>query len=93
MGKLNFPGGMRAWIPTQRTMCGRALMEVVVAVGPSLQCSTAKVGGEEFRPHAQVIGPFQFMPRGVLEGSGNAVLRTLVGTLLPVFVRRCRHVR
>lgn len=36
----------------------------------------------------EVIPPFDLLPRSVLEGTCNAVLRTLIGTLLPVFLGR-----
>ena len=36
----------------------------------------------------EVLGPFQIIPRSVLEAGGDAVMRTLVGQLLPIFLRR-----
>ena len=37
---------------------------------------------------SEVIGPFDLLPRGVLEGTGSAVISSLVNGLLPVFMRR-----
>ena len=37
---------------------------------------------------SEVIPPFNMMPREVLQGSCNVVMRGLVGSLLPLFVRR-----
>ena len=39
--------------------------------------------------YSEVLGPFQISPRSVLEAGGNAVMHTLAGQLLPVFLRRC----
>ena len=38
---------------------------------------------------SEVIGPFNLMPRPVLQGGGSAVMGVLVRTLLPLFLRRC----
>lgn len=39
--------------------------------------------------YAEVIGPFRFMPRVVLQTGGNAVMSALVNALLPMFMKRC----
>lgn len=37
---------------------------------------------------SEVVPPFNIMPRGALQASCNLVMRTLVGTLLPLFVHK-----
>jgi hypothetical protein len=37
---------------------------------------------------SEVIPPFNLMPRDMLQGSCNVVMRGLVGSLLPMFVKR-----
>ena len=37
---------------------------------------------------SEVVAPFHLMPRGVLEGSGSAVMAGLVRSLLPPFLQR-----
>jgi hypothetical protein len=38
--------------------------------------------------YTEVIGPFRYMPRQVLETGGNAVMQSLNNVLLPLFMRR-----
>lgn len=38
--------------------------------------------------YTEVIGPFRFMPRQLLETGGNAVMNTLNNALLPLFMQR-----
>jgi hypothetical protein len=37
---------------------------------------------------SEVLSPFNLMPRGVMEGTVSAVMRGLVGSLLPLFMRQ-----
>lgn len=37
---------------------------------------------------SEVLGPFNIIPRGVLEAGGDAVMGALAGQLLPIFLRR-----
>ncbi len=37
---------------------------------------------------SEVISPFDLLPRGMLQGTGSAVISSLVNGLLPVFMRR-----
>lgn len=37
---------------------------------------------------SEVVGPFQAIPRGILQGTGNAVMGALMNALLPVFLRK-----
>jgi len=56
--------------------------------------SVARVGTGTLRGrcnldvYAEVIGPFRFMPRVVLQTGGNAVMSALVNALLPMFMKR-----
>lgn len=51
--------------------------------------SAGKVHGSlDLDVWSEVIGPFRFLPRGVLESTGNTVLTTLVSSLLPPFLKR-----
>ena len=45
-------------------------------------------GESELQVYSEVIGPFNLMPRAVLQGGGSAVMSALVRTLLPLFMRR-----
>ena len=45
-------------------------------------------GNLELEVLTEVIPPFQLLPRSVLEGTCNTVLRGLMKTLLPRFMRR-----
>ena len=45
-------------------------------------------GNLELEILTEVIRPFHLMPRSVLEGTCNAVLKGVISTLLPMFVRR-----
>ena len=45
-------------------------------------------GEAELQVWSEVIGPFNLIPRGVLEGTGSAVMGALLRSLLPLFMRK-----
>ncbi len=51
-------------------------------------CAGTVHGSLDLDVWSEVIGPFRFLPRSVLEGTGNAVLGTLMSSLLPPFLKR-----
>lgn len=51
-------------------------------------CAGKVHGSLDLDVWSEVIGPFRFLPRSVLEGTGNAVLGTLISSLLPPFLNR-----
>ncbi|KAI7843187.1 hypothetical protein COHA_003170 [Chlorella ohadii] len=42
----------------------------------------------EVQVWSEVVGPFQAIPRGILQGTGNAVMGALMNALLPIFLRK-----
>ena len=58
------------------------------ASGPCAGTAGQVRGKIDLDVFTEVLGPFQIIPRSVLEAGGDAVMRTLVGQLLPTFLRR-----
>jgi hypothetical protein len=46
-------------------------------------------GDSKLQVWVEVLGPFKFLPREVLQGTANTVLAGLMRTLLPIFTRKC----
>lgn len=60
-----------------------------VAVAPGGQAAPGViVGNSTLDVWSEVIPPFHLMPRPLLESTCNSILRPLVNSLLPLFVRR-----
>lgn len=52
------------------------------------ECQGSITGNLELEILTEVIPPFHLMPRSVLEGTCNAVLKGVMSSLLPLFMRR-----
>jgi hypothetical protein len=57
-----------------------------VAAGAPAQGSLSAQA--EVQVWSEVVGPFQAIPRGILQGTGNAVMGALMNALLPIFLRK-----
>ncbi len=77
------------WTPSAPGAVGLALPVLCLYDGcTATVCGAALLPLLHTLPPAQVVPPFHLMPREVLEGSCNAVLRALVNSLLPLFLRQ-----
>jgi hypothetical protein len=53
-------------------------------------CAVCRMQGDsKLQVWVEVLGPFKFLPREVLQGTANTVLAGLMRTLLPIFTRKC----